>query len=68
MHNFRDGNKRHCSCGRDEAVAELAEMRAALGIYANEENWASHDGYMYLKTLSHPWSNARSALAKAGVK
>ena len=59
----------------EQAAQELADMRAAieaarvvLSMYANRDNWVSHDGFMYLKTLSHPWGDAAVALAKLGAK
>ena len=50
----------------DELAAQTAAIEAArevLSMYANKDNWASHDGYMYLKTLSHPWGDAVAAFA-----
>ena len=52
-----------------DAAAELASLQkriekleGVLSMYANEDNWDSHDGYMYLKTMSHPWGDAVAIL------
>jgi hypothetical protein len=47
---------------RDALRARVKILETVMERYANEDNWASHDGYMYLKTLSHPWSDARTIL------
>ena len=55
---------RHCSCGRDEAEAELAELRAQLA--AAEKLWGVVDEF-WLKVLpSQTLRNALDEYRKAG--
>jgi hypothetical protein len=46
----------------DAANKAVDHARIVLGIYANPDNWKSHDGYMYLSTMGHPWADARTWL------
>jgi hypothetical protein len=56
-------------CPACDAIAENERLtkavdhaRIVLEIYANPQNWKSHDGYLYLASLGHPWADARTWL------
>jgi len=46
----------------DAKTKAVEEARVCLAIYGNPDNWKSHDGYLYLATMGHPWADARTWL------